>query len=384
MEIHKKWLTSDKCHWQYLGASIHKGNKWVFITLFLNFVVIIAILGIRYHVWDVDWLNVFAERITKVDTFGAIPLKHITFIFSSLVCVFIGLIVHYLTPIFCLRKQESRITWSQILFLVSIGLCIVFFVKMIDPKKDSVDSLLLGGAGLVLAWVFQDTIKSVAAFFYLRLNGLLKIGDWILVPSHQIDGMVKRISLTTVTVENWDTTTSSFPTYILHAEHFKNCQDMMEGKTHGRQMMKTFVIDTGWFHPLTESETIQIKKHTSAALQPFVSHDIYVGKSNMTAFREYVYQMLLCNTKVSHYPRLVVRWQEQVHEGMPLQLYVFITESRLAAFEWEQSKIIEQVVESLPWFGLQLFQRPSGFDTSNSNIYLSRKPAKYEKEYEEQ
>lgn len=83
------------------------------------------------------------------------------------------------------------------------------------------DTAIIGVVGAVLGWIFQDTIKSVAAFFYLRANGLLQIGDLISVPSKDIEGFVRNISLTTVTIENWDTTTSSFPTYILHSEHFK-------------------------------------------------------------------------------------------------------------------------------------------------------------------
>ena len=115
---------------------------------------------------------------------------------------------------------------------------------------DCCDSMLFNTAiitvfGAVLGWIFQDTIKSVAAFFYLRANGLLQIGDLIAVPAKGIEGFVRTISLTTVTIENWDTTTSAFPTFILHADHFKNSQRMLEGKTLGRLMKKTFIIDSG-------------------------------------------------------------------------------------------------------------------------------------------
>lgn len=79
-------------------------------------------------------------------------------------------------------------------------------------------------------WIFQDTIRSVVAFFYLRLNGLLKIDDWIEVKAHGIDGVVRGISLTTVVIENWDNGTSSFPTHILQSENFKNYQKILAGK----------------------------------------------------------------------------------------------------------------------------------------------------------
>ena len=361
----KKALSKKSWLLQVHGAMIQ--NKWGLLNYLLLitciFILISVIAKVFFNIDDCNYLRLFA------------------FVISGMLLWRTSAIVKKLNKIFCLRKQELRITWSQIALLVAIGLFMVTFVEFVNPRKDSVESILLSGVGMVLIWVFQDTIKSVAAFFYLRQNGLLKIDDWIKVPRHHIDGRVKRISLTTVTIENWDTTSSSFPTYILHAEHFQNLQDMLEGKTYGRQMQKTFVIDTGWIHLLTENEVSQIKKQLPSSMQTYVNTDVKVGKLNMTAFREYVYQMLLNNPKVSHHPRLLVRWLEQVNVGMSLQLYAFITETTLAAYEWEQSKIMEQVIEALPWFGLQLYQSASGFDASNSNIFLRKEPAKYEKEY---
>ena len=89
------------------------------------------------------------------------------------------------------------------------------------------------------------------------------------------------------------------------------------------------------------------------------------------------------NAHISHEPRLIVRWLEQVPEGMPLQIYAFITDSSLAPFEWQQSQIIEHVIKAMGWFDLQLYQNPSGYDASNSNIYLTQQTANYRKKSED-
>ena len=65
---------------------------------------------------------------------------------------------------------------------------------------------------------------------------------------------------------------------------------------------------------------------------------------------------------------------------MPLQVYVFITDGGAAAFEWQQSLIVEHIIESLDWFGLRLYQSPSAYDVGNSNIYLTNESATYIKE----
>ena len=304
---------------------------------------------------------------------------------ASLGVLLVWQIVSTLTPIYCLRKEEARITWSQIVLLASFGLWLFIVIKILDINKDSPSYIIVSVLGVILGWIFQDTIKSVVAFFYLRANNLLKIGDWIEVPSHGIDGFVKGITLTTVTIENWDTTTSAFPTYILHAEHFKNYQNMLDGKTHGRRMLKTFIIDTGWIHTMSSEElerlnyidNIDLEK--KIFLSEFVKEQIKTRSSllNIELYRRYIYHWLMHHPHVSHEPRLIVRWLEQMPEGIPLQIYVFITDCNLAAFEWQQSQIIEHAIEALAWFNLQLYQSASGYDVGNCNVKIADKGADY-------
>ena len=285
-------------------------------------------------------------------------------------------IIANLNKLYSLRRQETRITISQIILLSVFGLCLAASIYTLGIEKDSTGSIIVSVFGAVLGWIFQDTIKSVVAFFYLRANHLLKIGDWIEVKEHGIDGMLKRISLTTVVIENWDTTTSCFPTYILHTECFKNNQKMMEGRTHGRQMLKTFIIDTGSIHALTEDDVKRLNEDLNIDT-PFKEQFVKVGLLNIEVFRHYIYHWLMQCSHVSHEPRLIVRWLEQTNEGMPLQIYAFIIDSSLAPFEWQQSQIIEHIIKAMTWFDIQLYQSPSGYDASNSNIYLSPKEADY-------
>ena len=78
-----------------------------------------------------------------------------------------------------------------------------------------------------------------------------------------------------------------------------------------------------------------------------------------------------------------MRWLEQTSEGLHLQLFVYLTDTMLDAFEWQQSQIMEHVVKALGWFDLQLYQSPSGYDASNNNIYLAQHTADYHKRNEE-
>lgn len=296
-------------------------------------------------------------------------------------CTLFGISAYVITnlnKLYSLRKQESRITISQIILLAIFGICLTSIVFALGIKKDDNSFIIVSTFGAVLGWIFQDTIKSVAAFFYLRANGLLKIGDWIEVKSNGINGIVRSITLTTVQIENWDTTTSAFPVYILHAEHFKNNQRMLAGKTHGRQMARTFIIDTGWIHPLSDEETIYLRNNLDTDVC-FKLSAIKKGELNIHAFRRYLYHWLMQHTHVCQQPRLFVTWKEQTKEGLPLHIHIFINDTKWEAFEWHQSEITEHVIQSLGMFNLQLYQSPSGYDASNSNIHLTEVEANYRK-----
>ena len=292
-------------------------------------------------------------------------------------CIFFGVTAYVMTnlnKLYSLRKQETRITISQIILLATFGICLTIIVYCLGIKQNDNGFIIITTFGAVLSWIFQDTIKSVVAFFYLRANGLLNIGDWIEVANHGINGIVRSITLTTVQIENWDTTTSSFPVYILHAQHFKNNQRMLEGRTHGRLMSKSFIIDTGWIHNVSEDEAKYIKKNID-------THDFFIqpGELNIHLFRRYIYHWLMQNSHICQQPRLFVAWKEQTKEGLPLHIYAFINDTKWEAYEWQQSAIIEHVIQALSLFNLQLYQSPSGYDASNSNIHLTDTEANYRK-----
>ena len=359
---YRRQLSSTKCHRLILGALLKTKYERYMIPAALTFVLI------AYILWRTGFI--FVSKIL-VATLMSLFLWCVWFVTKTL------------NKIFSLRRQETYITWSQISLLSAFGLWIVVIVSCINFQKDNpTDTVVITVFGAVLGWIFQDTIKSVAAFFYLRANGLLQIGDLITVPTKGIEGFVRTISLTTVTIENWDTTTSAFPTYILHTEHFKNSQRMMEGKTLGRLMKKTFVIDSGWIHPLTDNDVKRLRKELDVE-NFFIEKEVKCGKLNIEVFRLYLYHWLMNNPNVSQQPRLIVRWLEQTSEGLPLQLFVYLTDTMLDAFEWQQSKVMEHVIKAMGWFDLQLYQNPSGYDASNSNIYLTQQTANYRKKSED-
>ena len=370
--LSKKWLSSDRGCTQVMGAMILKG-RWG-LTLLLLVMVALSLLSL--HNWQNASFLSASSCLTSIYGFISTALRSSWYwlvLLTLLMFLVIG-VCNTMTNIYSLRKNETGITWCQILILIFVGIWLIGLLCIIKIQKESGYFIIFGVLGTLMTWIFQDTIKGVVAFVHLRLNHLLYIDDWIQVPKLNVDGEVKRITLTTVTLYNWDTTTSSIPTSVLHNDHFINLQRMTDGKTYGRQMLKTFILDTGGFHPLTaeEIESLKQKKEVKAYL---LDEDFKVGELNAHLFRLYVFHWLMNHPYVSQEPRLVVRWLEQKETGLPLQIYGFIMEGGVLAYEWQQSQIIEHIVEALNWFGLQLYQRPSSHDVSNltEKVLMSRK-----------
>ena len=370
--LSKKWLSSDSGFTQVLGAMILKG-RWG-LTLLLLVMVALSLLSL--HNWQNASFLSASSCLTSIYGFISTALRSSWYwlVFLTLLMFLVIGVCNTMTNIYSLRKNETGITWCQILILIFVGIWLIGLLCIIKIQKESGYFIIFGVLGTLMTWIFQDTIKGVVAFVHLRLNHLLYIDDWIQVPKLNVDGEVKRITLTTVTLYNWDTTTSSIPTSVLHNDHFINLQRMTDGKTYGRQMLKTFILDTGGFHPLTaeEIESLKQKKEVKAYL---LDEDFKVGELNAHLFRLYVFHWLMNHPYVSQEPRLVVRWLEQKETGLPLQIYGFIMEGGVLAYEWQQSQIIEHIVEALNWFGLQLYQRPSSHDVSNltEKVLMSRK-----------
>ena len=351
--------------------------------------------------WRPVPFGVFVFGVTPVSILVSMvlsPEEPITCIYLLGLNLIVWLVIKtclILTEIFSLRRNEDGITWCYVFVLFSILIWLLCFVALFDIIHNETVAIAIGVVGSILALIFQERLKGVLTFIHLKINHLLSIGDWIVVPKFGADGEVERITLTTIIIYNWDTTISNIPLSALQSEHFMNFQHMSDGKTYGRKMSKTFILDTSWFRPLSHDEIQKLRdrindytkihdqydgKVTDAIHDNLPVTEIEDGMLNVRLFRIYFFHWLMNHAYVSQLPRLVVRWQDQIEGGMPLEVYAFITETGLAAYQHHQSHIVEHFIESLDWFGLRLYQAPSAFDVNNKRVFISQDIPSYNKE----
>ena len=58
----------------------------------------------------------------------------------------------------------------------------------------------------------------------------------------------------------------------------------------------------------------------------------------------------------------LLRVVEPTREGLPLQIIVFTKKIPLVEFSATQSEILMHLVAAVPYFGLRIFQEPTGAD----------------------
>lgn len=235
----------------------------------------------------------------------------------------------------------------------------------------------LGALAAVLLLVFKDTILGFVASIQLSANNMVKIGDWIAMPSHNADGTILEITLNTVKVQNWDKTISTIPTYALVADSFQNWRGMEESG--GRRIKRSVNIDMRSVKFCTPEMLEKFSKihHLSAyidqkeeELKKFnaennIDDKVLVNgrrQTNIGVFRKYLENYLRNHPMIHTEMTFLVRHLQPSEKGLPIEIYVFSKDQRWANYEAIQSDIFDHVLAIIPEFELQVFQNPSGSD----------------------
>lgn len=232
----------------------------------------------------------------------------------------------------------------------------------------------LGAMAAVLMLIFQDTILSFVASLQIGSNDMVRIGDWIEMPSQNADGDVIEIALHTVKVRNWDKTITTLPVRKLITDSFKNWRGMQEAG--GRRIKRSLFIDQHSVRFLDDAEIARLeefvvlngylerkcrelaewnRKLEEAGARPINERRV----TNLGTFRAYVEEYLRNNAHIRQDMTLLVRQLQPGATGIPLEIYCFTNDTRWAVYEGIQSDIFDHLLAILPVFGLRVFQQCS-------------------------
>jgi miniconductance mechanosensitive channel len=280
------------------------------------------------------------------------------------------------------RRPEARSRpikgYVQVVkIVVFCGAAILMIAVLIEQSP----LLLLSGLGAmaaVLLLVFKDTILSLVASVQLTSNDMLRVGDWIEMPSMDADGDVVDIALHTVKVQNFDKTITTIPTHKLISDAYRNWRGMSESG--GRRIKRALVIDQNSVRFLGDEEVAKLKRfrllddylaRKQEEIAEWNRHELSGDCdainarriTNIGTLRAYVIAYLKSHPRIaSRGFTLLVRQLPPGPQGLPLEIYCFTDTVVWGEYEAIQADIFDHMLAILPEFGLRIFQEPSGLD----------------------
>ena len=265
-------------------------------------------------------------------------------------------------------------------------LAALVIVSIVISKKPMYVITGLSAAAAVFMLIFKDPILGFAAGIQLASNKLLKIGDWITMPSHGADGTVIDITLTTVRVQNFDNTIVNVPAYDLVSRPFQNWSGMVQSGA--RRIKRAINIDVGTVKFLDEEMLARLSKiellesylqNKIKEVQDFNKqhkiHESFINGRHLTnlgTFRQYATEYLSHLQTVDAKQTCMVRQLDPEPTGLPLEIYCFAATTDWLKYERIQADIFDHLYAVMPEFGLYPFQQPAGRNVSEAGALLAK------------
>ena len=304
-------------------------------------------------------------------------------IILSIIAIFDGLL-NFANSLFSQSKYAEKFpakSLIQALKLILYFFGVIFILSIILDKSPLFFISGLGALTAVLLIVFKDPLLGLVAGVQVSANNLIQIGDWIEIPSHNSNGVVKDLTLTTLKVENWDQTISSIPMQTLITDSFKNWRQM--GQSAGRRIKRSILIDANSIDfidselldglnqipllakYLKEKDKELAEYNTSDSANSLNKTNIQRRLTNIGTFRTYCFEYLKNNPNVNSDLTLIVRQLEPTEGGIPLEIWTYSATTNWIAYESIQSDIFDHLYSVLHKFNLRVYQKPSGTDIAS-------------------
>ena len=210
----------------------------------------------------------------------------------------------------------------------------------------------LGASAAVLMLVFKDSILGFVAGIQLSANDMVRLGDWVTIPSSNANGIVQEITLNTVKIQNFDNTISTIPPYSLVNNSFQNWRGMVESG--GRGVMKNITLDLTTLKFCTPEMLDTFRKEIPllADYQP----EEGVIPTNSQVYRVYIERYLCSLPVVNQDLDLIISQKEATEYGVPIQVYFFSRNKIWKEYERIQSDIFDHLFAMVPKFDLKVYQ----------------------------
>lgn len=256
--------------------------------------------------------------------------------------------IYDMTP---MGKQRSikgyvQVVKSIIYFVGALMLISILF------KKD-LSSLFAGltAFAAVLMFVFKDAILGLVAGIQISSNDLIRLGDYIEIPSKNIEGNVIEIKLSVVKILNTNKTISILPVYYFVSDTYLNWRGLDTAE--GRRLKRSVNLD---MRTVRFADTNLVEKIKAKGLLP-ANYVYSATDTNAKLFRLHLEDYLQATQFFNLNMTFVVRYLQPTENGLPFELYAYTKDKDFKRFETIQSEVFEYIIATAPAFELAIYQR---------------------------
>jgi len=241
-----------------------------------------------------------------------------------------------------LAKQRPIKSYLQVIKILIYMIAGLIIASILLEKSLTYFITGLSAMTAVMLLVFKDSILGFVASVQLSAHDMIRLGDWIEVPSFGADGYVLDISLNTIKVQNFDKSIVMIPSSTFLSNSVKNWRAMNESGA--RRIKRLVYIDVSSIKFLEPISLNQLEADLEN--QPL---------TNLGQFRKYIDNYLHKRKDIRKDLSLVVHEGEALSsgKGLPFEIYAFTTHTDWDEYECTQAEIFEHVYASLPLFDLK-------------------------------
>jgi miniconductance mechanosensitive channel len=266
---------------------------------------------------------------------------------------------------------EHRPAWhgkpiKGLLETLQVVLVIVGTILIIAVVIDKSPTGLLAGLGAsaaVISFIFKDSLMGLMAGVQLSANNMLKVGDWIEMPSRGIDGVVVEVNLTTIKIRSWNNTLQTIPPYLLVSEPFDNWQAMRDSG--GRRVKRHINVDMTSVRFADDKLIDSLRAHQATSnLMSTIETTLPEGGelTNLDLYMRVISRYLEVHPRINHKMISMVRQLQPTEWGVPVELYFFSSDVNWIPYEHLQTEIMSHIVAFAPLFDVRIYQAPTSLD----------------------
>jgi miniconductance mechanosensitive channel len=244
-------------------------------------------------------------------------------------------------------------SFLQVATIVLYLLALIAVISLLIHRSPAYFLTGVSAMTALLIVIFRDSLLGFVASIQLAAYDMLRVGDWIEVPGFVADGTVIDISLNTIKVRNFDNSIVTLPSYVLVANGVKNWRGMVESG--GRRVKHAIHLDMESIRFCDDNLLASLKASADSRV-PLSAPDDGHRRTNLGMFRLYLAGYFRQHPAVRIDMPMVIRQLQSSHQGLPLEVFLFINDTDWESYEQIQSDMFDHVYGILPLFELRVWQ----------------------------